>query len=1061
MRRMSGLKWLAQGALLACCLLLLSFALPAQANTPITLWKAFDGRVNFAGTQVTLRTGSNTDKGKNCNGDGNGNNGNCLENGNNGNKKVNACTVTAPSTNRTAALVLPSGATVLSAQLYWAGSGPSDSTVSFEGRNVTAARKYVSRTVGGGLNYFGGAADVTSVVRAKGSGTYDFSGLTVETGDPWCASQAVLGGFSLLVVYSHAAEPERVLNIYEGFQHVQNSEVVVNANNFRWKSPLIAVRERARVGHITWEGDPTLEQGGESLLFEGKELSDALNPPGNQFNSRSNINNDSASYGIDFDAYDTEVRDWTMDDATVTTRYRTGQDLVLLNVEVLVVPTAPVSDLSIALARSGSFQVGLPAEYTATVTNHGPYTETGRISVAIALPNGMRYLAGSGTGWTCAANGSNGSCSWQGALAPGASAPPLLLTAAVDTTGQKTVTVTVTGTGDDNPANNAASLTDTAIDRDVSTNPTPGTLNPYVFTDSLCAPGIAIGAPGQPCKRYAAPIVGGSKAPIFITATNDGIPGAPASATTASIQFAIECLNPVAGTVGASYAGAAIPACAAAGQPLAWSAPVAIAFAAGTVSRKLDFIYKDVGQIRLSLKESGNTAATGDFVSAPLRIAFRDIRNGSISNPGNTAPASLGFAAAGAPLTVEIGAWLADEAGFAPNFGNEKVRPGISLGRAAIDGIALASVGELFETGSRGWKDGIMSATASWSEVGAIAFVTGLVDASHPDDASRSNLYLGVPVGGSTVAVGRFYPAYFKTIVTGPFECPASLPAGYACPRDDRGAVYSGQPFTITVEAFNDNNERLQNFTGAWFRPVTLSAVNKPGGQPLAPDLVPEPGKQSVAITDANAPLMQAKAPYRLAAGYKQAEPRATNLSAPTAVFVRATAAETALTEDGKPEIVVSSLRSNEVSDEGGVLVLNGRLKVPNALGTDILRTALGLRAEYWGGASGWLFNPEFADAPGVGAGATRFLVCSKQFARSDGSCDTGILAASTRAPVEMKKGRAVLWLLAPGKRPGGVARSGSVTLEFAGWPWLPSTIGRVSYGSHRSPVIYMRELYF
>jgi hypothetical protein len=54
-----------------------------------------------------------------------------------------------------------------------------------------------------------------------------------------------------------------------------------------------------------------------------------------------------------------------------------------------------------------------------------------------------------------------------------------------------------------------------------------------------------------------------------------------------------------------------------------------------------------------------------------------------------------------------------------------------------------------------------------------------------------------------------------------------------------------------------------------------------------------------------------------------------------------------------------------------------------------------------------------------------------------------------------------VLWLRAPGKLANGRARGGSASVEFGGWTWLPSTTGRVNFGSHRSPVIYVRELYF
>ena len=276
--------------LLACLAVLLALCAPARADTAISLWKSFNGAVNFTGTQVTLRNSGNN---------------------------ANACSVASSNANRKADLVVPAGATILSAQLYWAGSGAADNTVTFQGNAVSAERKYTSATVGNGMNYFSGVADVTAYV--KGSGTYTFSGLTVANGNPWCASQAVLGGFSLLVVYSHPNEPERVLNLYEGFRYVQNGEISFTANNFRWPRPWWPVVEKARIGHITWEGDATLAGGGERLIFDGKEMTDDMNPAGNQFNSQSNINRDYKSYGIDFDAYDTEVVQWIFFAPSVTT----------------------------------------------------------------------------------------------------------------------------------------------------------------------------------------------------------------------------------------------------------------------------------------------------------------------------------------------------------------------------------------------------------------------------------------------------------------------------------------------------------------------------------------------------------------------------------------------------------------------------------------------------------------------------------------------------------------------------------------------------------------------
>lgn len=1010
---------------------LLALALPmllagtggARADTPVALWKAFDGRVNFTGTQITLRTRANG----------------------NGKGTTFSCAVAAPSTNLTASLSIPTGATVVSAQLYWAGSGVPDNTVTFQNTQVTASRQYTSNTIGGGYTYFSGVADVTGLV--KGSGTYNFSGLTVSNGDPWCDVQGVLGGFSLLVVYSHSSQPERVLNVYEGFQHVRNGKVEVNASNFRWANPVLPVKETARVGHISWEGDGTLAQDGERLVFEGTEVFDTLNPAGNQFNSSSNINNSNSSYGIDFDAYDTSVTMGMGHDAVVTTVYETGQDMVLLNAEILVVPTLPVSDLAIKVARAGALKIGTDVDYTVTVTNNGPYTESGTITAKYTLPEGMAYVAATATGWSCSASLNAGTCTYTKGLAPGAGAPTLMLRARVTTTGQKVFTVTVEGKAtDDNLANNTASDSDIATNADGSTT-APEKPPAYVFTDGACKANVAIGATGQ-CTKYAAATVGGRAAPIFVTAVDTAgmpVPANSSKEVTASLEFMLECINPAAGSVKPTYAGTPVPVCAAKNALAAWSAPVAIAFPKGAVSVSQSLVYADIGKIRLNLRDGAAISSTEVFVSAPAKIGFRRISYGGFDNPKSTVGSGTGFAPAGAVVKLEIGALLDGNTAFAPNFGNESPVPQVALSRSAIAGVALDDLGALTPTGEAAWAGGTLSTGATWSEVGAVHFAAGLSDPDKSGDPARDNLYFDVPVLGSSEPVGRFYPAYFKTEASGPFDCPAAS----ACVRPEKGAAFSGQPFNVTVEAYGALNQKLKNFKGAWFKPVNLHAVQSAGGALLARKFTPLP--PAVAGMGAANPVT-----YVLESGYQDATPRATTVSPPTMVHARATATES--TVAGNVEI--SSQRSGEVSDEGGILVLSGRTRLPNAIGSDLLQTPLALRAEYWSGAGGWLVVPGYAEARPFSESALSFSNCSGGFLDA-GACKLAVLGARTPQTVEYKKGGAVLWLRAPGKRDGGAATSGRFSVKYDSAPWLPSTTGRVTFGSHRSPLIYVREMYF
>ena len=118
--------------------LLLGTAVPATAQTPISLFQNFLGRVNHSATGGSLRSQPNT---------------------------VNACSLNATSSNPLTGI--PASATVQAAYLYWAGSGSTiDSTVALNGNSVTASRTFTARFTLGATNYdfFSGYADVTPLV---------------------------------------------------------------------------------------------------------------------------------------------------------------------------------------------------------------------------------------------------------------------------------------------------------------------------------------------------------------------------------------------------------------------------------------------------------------------------------------------------------------------------------------------------------------------------------------------------------------------------------------------------------------------------------------------------------------------------------------------------------------------------------------------------------------------------------------------------------------------------------------------------------------------------------
>lgn len=424
-----------------------------HADTTPALFASFAGNMNFTGTAQTLRTEA----------DGG-----------------NACAVTTGTTSATLSGI-PSGATVTAAYLYWAGSSTNlttapDYTVTFDGSSVTAptTRRYTATFNFNSTDYyfFSGAADVTSVVNAKGNGTYSFSGLSVNTGTPHCTNSAVVAGWALVAIYSHSGEDFRVINVFEGFQAYRGSSITLTPNNFVIPSSPI----NGKHAYITWEGDvgnsEALNGFTEGLVFNGVTLSDSSNPASNQFNSVSSITSpvSTATYGVDFDVFDLTSTHLSAGDTSAESIYRSGGDLVLLSSEIISVTNTPVADLKIAKSRLTALDPGQNATYSLVVSNNGPNAESGPITVVDTLPSGLSYVSSSGSGWSCSASGQTVTCTRTGSVASSASAPTLTLTVAVasSASGTKTNTATVTGSAFDNVSSNNTSSDNYTIAADLS-----------------------------------------------------------------------------------------------------------------------------------------------------------------------------------------------------------------------------------------------------------------------------------------------------------------------------------------------------------------------------------------------------------------------------------------------------------------------------------------------------------------------------------------------------------------------------------------------------------------
>ena len=376
----------APGSLPRCCALALACG-AARADTPIALFKSFAGNVNFVGTQKTMRTKDQRQRQRQACAVAIGRHRHQRHAGRHSRRRDH-----------------PQRAAVLGRFEQHA-----DNTVTLRRRAVAApaARQYFSNTIGSGFDYFGGAADVTAQVAAKRNATYTFSGLTVNNGAPYCAVEGVVGGFALLVVYSDPAEQFRVLNLYEGFQFIRYSGVTLTLSNFRTPNPLGTAT--GRVGHITWEGDQSLGANGEDLLFNGVELYDSLNPQQNQFNSASNINDDSASYGIDFDAYTVGSSVISAGQTSVTTTLPVGPGPGAA--ERRNHRHAERADRRPVDRDDPQYRAGAGPErqlHPERQSTPGRTSRPGPVVVTDTLPAGLSYVSASGTGWSCSIAGQHG-----------------------------------------------------------------------------------------------------------------------------------------------------------------------------------------------------------------------------------------------------------------------------------------------------------------------------------------------------------------------------------------------------------------------------------------------------------------------------------------------------------------------------------------------------------------------------------------------------------------------------------------------------------------------------
>jgi large repetitive protein len=159
---------------------------------------------------------------------------------------------------------------------------------------------------------------------------------------------------------------------------------------------------------------------------------------------------------------------------------------------VFVMLGGAVPDLSIGVSSGAGFTQGQTgASYVISVNNAGQAASIGAVGVVDTLPSGFTAIAISGNGWTCVLG--TLACTRSDSLAAGASYPNIVITVniAAGLTGSATDSATVTGGGDQNPANNTATNTTNvrlSATVSLSSSPNPSTLGQAVTLTASISP---------------------------------------------------------------------------------------------------------------------------------------------------------------------------------------------------------------------------------------------------------------------------------------------------------------------------------------------------------------------------------------------------------------------------------------------------------------------------------------------------------------------------------------------------------------------------------------------
>lgn len=392
----------------------------------------------------------------------------------------------------------------------------------------------------------------------------------------------------------------------------------------------------------------------------------------------------------------------------------------------------------------------------------------------------------------------------------------------------------------------------------------------------------------------------------------------PGMTGTKTVNLKCGYTNPTTGTLPVRVAGAALNAANSAATACdASGANVSLTFnASGIATPSLQ--YADVGQMSVSASNAG-TAGTidaglvmtgsGSFITAPASFSVTSVTAGPIKT-GTVFSATVTALNAAGNAT--------------PNFGKETAPEGVTLSSVLAMGAgtwANPALGGTAAIPGASFTNGVATVSnLTWGEVGNINLNAAL---------TSGNYLAGglVTASGTSATSTQFIPEHYTTEIVSAGSVPMVCPDA-TCPANAVGAsgmVYSGQPFTVKVTAKNLSGATTSNYQNAYAQDVTLSGVSATAG-------------------NLSNPLLLAG---NFTAGV------ATTTSLPAFTFTAAGPAAPANVAIHAVGTGVSSAIVSAVAGESSLKVAYGRIKLPNAYGSELLPLTLSASAQYFG-ATGW-----------------------------------------------------------------------------------------------------------